>query len=472
MSFTPAKDDLSNVTPGTFAAPGDIPTAPADIGALAATDIASGTITPYDGNLDLSGGIGGTVDNTAVNDAIEDNSAATRGALGLYKNPISKVAFMGDSITNGIISTTAATGYGPWASYLLGGGFEIVTNSSGTAFATSTYALNQIEDTWLADVLASDADTVCLLGGTNADGTNSDTTSEKYTQWLSIITQLQAAGKRPVAFCMWPDDGTSYTSDYRNEVFKFNDLIRSYCKSNGIIIVDPVEYFTDYTDGTTHNNYLSDAIHPNAVGHQTLGRMLAEKLLPYTIRNRSIPDYNSPNWLTGNPYLIGDSSGKATGWNISASGAGSITPTKVAMSDSPNGQWQQIVFDGPNKRTDGFNMSCNATGYAEGDVVKSIIEVEFDADNWEVYEMVLRIQVTDASGIRLAYGPFGNGSSAVGALPVSLPRPVAMTGRTVVFETRPLTVGASPTNVSILINMKGSGTVRVRRAGVVKITSP
>ena len=48
--------------------------------ALQPTDIASGTITPYVGDLDFSGGLGGTVDNAAVNAAIAEDPAATREA--------------------------------------------------------------------------------------------------------------------------------------------------------------------------------------------------------------------------------------------------------------------------------------------------------------------------------------------------------------------------------------------------------
>jgi lysophospholipase L1-like esterase len=438
------------------------------------TSLGLGTLATQSGTF--SGESSGT--NTGDQDLSGLSTPATVAAQidareNLSRYPKRRIAFLGDSITswwgnNGLgAAANSLGGFGGVAQALTGYGFDCVPSSTGFNFATGGFTLTQIQTTWLPEVLASGADVCFLHAGTNGSG---ETAAAKFAKWAEIIEALDAANILPIAATVIPG-GDVFTSDYRNVIRDFNNQIRAYCIANNVLLCDWHDDLTDSSTGLLSTDYSADKTHPNYTGTMPMAMRLAKTLAPITTPLNRFPSVSDVKWLSANPYLTGDVSEMPTSWTKANVATGTATASKVARSDGRLGTALQIVVAGGGAKTDGCTVSCPAatSGYADGDMVKAIIEIEFDADGWAAWTWGWNLTVIGGThhAYRSYHPDFGS-TASIAALTAPIIRPVATTDRTIILETPAMSVGVGATSISTTFNFRGAGTFRVLRGGIYK----
>lgn len=427
---------------------------------------------------ETSGGYVAPVPQTAKNITALDwtgQEAAMAANIGVSRLPtlFRKIAFLGDSITAGAWSGLGTSSIKRYQSFpttthaLLGGAFDFVSSSNGGHFATGGYTLTQIINTWLPEVLASDADACVVLAGTNGSG---ETSSEKFAQWQSVIEALIDVGITPIACTTTPRIFVGEEA-YNATLKVYNQLIRDYCRTNGIILCDWHNHILNFSDSRYADSAFllsSDGVHPNITGGWRMGNVLAQTLVPHVQTISRFPEMGNPRWITANPYLTGNSSGKATGWNIYANGSGSGAGTKVARTDGHPGEMQQVAATGCTVNTDGISLNyvtLKSSGlYVEGETVKGLAELEFDSSGYECHSMGLEVS---HSGSGNNASIFRGGLAELNALTRDIDFS-ALSGKRILLETDEFNIGTG-TQINLDIYIQGNCTFRVIRAGVVRV---
>ena len=167
------------------------------------------------------------------------------------------------------LSWVYSGGYAGWARGYLGCECVIVTNC-GISGAGMSIVLSQVPT-----VVASSADLVLLEVGTNDKSTSAVTFNSNLT---TIVSTLLASGKKVVVLTVYPA-----STDSTNQWLFIKD-VNSYIRTlpniygNNIAVADVNKLMTCPSNGLSVAQYTSDGLHPNEVGGQLTGRVVADAI--------------------------------------------------------------------------------------------------------------------------------------------------------------------------------------------------
>lgn len=395
-----------------------------------------------------------------------------------------KVALLGDSITRQNSDLTSATspfyggdGYFTWANILLRQRLDIVTASAtqGEFGAGGLTTAVLISGGHVASAAAADADWCIVHAGTNDVGAGVSAATIA-ANLLTIWNTLIATGKTVVATTILPRNNSDSAANVQI-LRDANRLIRANAAATrGVVLCDWYGALLDASTGLANLDYLSDGVHPDAVGASRMGKVLADVLSPLVPAredlaqdNTDTKDLLSGSLFTGTGGAVGGapaSGSVATGWTVYAQGSPtSVVCSKVARSDLFAGEWQQVVITAVAQNTDGCSIEAQntaaGTDFVAGDTVYGTVEFETDAATWNGRMILLQV---------VAFNGLGNASDGYltsverTALTASLARPASGVLRTPRFL---LPVGL--TRVQMKIYAYGSQTIRFSRAQIVKV---
>lgn len=199
--------------------------------------------------------------------------------------PIRLIAFAGDSITGQSavgLTTLTSRGYPCWAQIRNRQKWDFVANGAQLTFATGGATTQQIIDTHLANVIASAADTVCWLSGTNdyaAGLTSAQCVAKLQFAWAA----LKAGGKRPVVCTLTGVVGNATKSAW---LVATNVLLRAAAAADGVMLLEfaiPTDTTGNSDTGVINASYVNspDTLHPNTACANVMGRVAAAKFEPY-----------------------------------------------------------------------------------------------------------------------------------------------------------------------------------------------
>lgn len=406
---------------------------------------------------------------------------------------VSSIAFMGDSITGGVIGAAetgdrSRGGYPGWALACGLDGLELIRAAAGTNFQTGGYTAADINTTWLPAVITAAPDLCVVLSGANslddARAYSADTDAAAawlFAQLVTTMTGLRDAGIKCVIGTITPDNyptdasyppaGGSWHPDFRTIRARVNALIRTQAATYGAVVWDAAKaYTTDTGDDTAlaDADYLTDEIHPNYTGCWVLGKSLADRMLErFRVGALEVPASGDPSWVSPNPYLTGDSSGLATGgWLLTKNG--------LTVNTSKDADGYQVLecTDGPDA---GTNTSFQLSNYSQvtddsydGRRYRAIVELlidEADAEFWLAEARITAQTFDSAPATRRAYHPLLHASLSIadsGALP---PHTARLLFATDVIE-HPGGAGADRRRLTVVLYLWGRGTARVKVAGI------
>jgi lysophospholipase L1-like esterase len=421
----------------------------------------------------------------------------TSGAVGWrQKLPAITIAAMGDSLSSGVEldATNPVESSYLWPVFAqTDRAIELVTADDGGNFQTGGLTPAQVRDTWLAEVITAAPDTCVVMVGTNglADVTGTHrpdldaAAAAHYSPIVDIIEGLRDAGIRPIictitpdAFptaASWPPVGAEYHPDMRTVRKKVNDLIRANAVSLGAVLCDWAGVIsTDPDDDTAlaDTGYLFDFVHFYSSGSQQLGNFLRQVVqAQFSLGTPfAIPADDDPAWTTGNPYMSGSSSGKATGWDVFT------TNCTTTNSKTAEGYQRIVCSDGADP---GISSSFRLTRFLaasddtfDGRSYRALLEfrpMEADFELWHGFVECAATNVADNSGDRFSRCP---------NLFTSLER--AEIGKIWVWNDKffllsPVVVhpggaGSDQRRLTVTAQFYGRGTVDVRVCGILDVT--
>lgn len=324
--------------------------------------------------------------------------------------PILKVGVMGDSIqkqNNGLISSAPADyfyGIFTMARMLSGCTWDFAQNAATGryTFAEDGYRAEQVESTFLADCLASDADVVFIGAGINnaLSGTNMSGVPSKL---VSMADAVLADGKIPVILTLLPV-GLNYGSNTGGSISAivqtYNPLIRAAANAADHLVLD-LESLFELTpgsgDGIGNQSRFQDGLHPDAYGALIAGRYvkewMAERFLgmvdPYAGYTAISPNF---------PFTAGSSN--PTNWTLASAPAGAtlVSQSVIDDPDHPGEKiWQIVINQGASAGTfRAYNYNQVGGSYAIGDTVDGIMQVRVTEGsvhlwNFAVWESAQRL---------------------------------------------------------------------------------
>ena len=203
-----------------------------------------------------------------------------------------KVAFIGDSITQGI-NTTYENTYHQYLNAMIGFGNMYVDGIAGSCYSSkSDYGISKTPIVNRCSNIPTDRDLVVIFAGTNDFGhstplgTISDTSDVSfYGAVISCINQIITSNPDVRLAIMTPlhRSGTTHkaenvTNDVGKVLKDYVNALREICELYSIPVIDTYSiYGLNPSISIVYNNYITDGLHPNAEGH----RLLAERIKPY-----------------------------------------------------------------------------------------------------------------------------------------------------------------------------------------------
>ena len=171
-----------------------------------------------------------------------------------------RVLCAGDSIT---------VGYGVDIPYptRLSSNTGLFTINVGRGGMWASYGLKHIDE-WLLDY---DPSHVLILFGTNDTNDPNQSTRDAAKAVIETALKVRAYGAIPVVGTIPPKIGDRAYQMPR--VRSFNNYLRSYAASEGILLADIEDAF-----GSGSGLFLSDGVHPNDAGAEVIARTFADKI--------------------------------------------------------------------------------------------------------------------------------------------------------------------------------------------------
>lgn len=324
----------------------------------------------------------------------------------------------------------------------------------------------------LGDVLAADADLTIVCAGAN-DVRLGATAAQIRDRIVALWDALTANNRQYVPMEVPPQGPAAR----QTVVDATNALIRPIAAARRLNLIPwdpdlvsggvPLQLAFPFEPGTVPAD---QQIHPSSWGSYRQAQYMLPLLSPFI--QPTPPDYSNPSdgkWITTNPDMQGNVSGVATGWNVD--GNGIITASKVTATDGGN-DWQQLVYSqSPGSYTESkLNAPTMSTGFASGDVVEAVLEIECDPSGF------------DMKGLQVSFYFGGVDSQPRGTgLRAESHDVLAWTGGNTPFSgiirTPPIVIPrATTTGGAVTVSMSfrgaGRGTVRIRNAGVRFSTQP
>ena len=279
--------------------------------------------------------------------AVVLNYTVTGGAIsdGAATGLVYRIAFCGDSITNGAsgyqtapasgwVAGWLATGAAGWAAAILEHAITGAVNTRPMNYAgypdldfgwdgitaadylNSTTAISTFPtpDAYAGNLLtpaqaavAEDPDAFVLHIGTN--DLNTATASTTLTRITALAVYLRGTGK-PVFLCtLLPRTGNTSgptVETFQSRIDDVNAALPAIALATGCTLVS---WHADLMTGGAQNAiYFSDSTHPNAAGCALMGIALAASLTAFVGDPYPIPAKGAAAWITSNPYMDVDTS--------------------------------------------------------------------------------------------------------------------------------------------------------------------
>lgn len=272
-----------------------------------------------------------------------------------------------------------------WANAQLGHRLKMAGNG-GVPGDTSEQILARLDA-----LLAIPSDIVSVLAGAN-DFAQGWAAARTITALTTIYSKIRATGRRLVV-CTTMSRSTMNTTAGYAYLATVNQFIKNYArKTPGVILADISSAMTDPATGIPYISpfHTADGTHPNAIGAQAMGKVIADALRPFypandvfSSNNNDPLNYmrNACNLGTAGTVANGITGTPGTQWGLSASG-GTVDAavSKVARTDGLPGEWTRITLGATN--TSNVVASggvwwdlTGAAGLKPGDVITTAIEV-------------------------------------------------------------------------------------------------
>lgn len=379
------------------------------------------------------------------------------GGGGFGKPSITSMAFMGDSITEYVGTTLndyEFNGYASWIYALTGCSFDFIPSATKLSFATGGFTTTQIGSTWLGPAIASSANSIFVLEGTNdsATQTSQQTADRILTHWLAI----KAAGKTPIGSSIWPCVGNATKSAW---IVATNAILRSHAAANGIKFCDwtgEIENVPNSNTGVSNTTWLPDNIHPGLAGAIKMGQFAARFLKQKT--KLAFDPYFGKVALSRNPQFAG-SAGQANDFNIPFIPTGATLNSKTLVADPVTGGnwWQLDINQGtaPIGNTSSIQHNFLAAPDLTGETVIGMVEIE-----------VLSGQLAYARGIASYTVATTTRRTHIANVNSATTGVLTSADGLIRFRTRPITFPSGVTYYTMSTQFAGTAVVRIRRCGL------
>lgn len=397
--------------------------------------------------------------------------------------PASAVAMLGDSITGLEVkySVNNRAMFTTWHNYLnifLNQRITWVNNpatdvrSFGVQGNTAEQILARVPD-----VLATAADTVLVMAGTNnlASNTPAVLAPKVVAIWDAIIT----GGKQVMATEILP----RLDSTINSKVNATNDILRIEAAKRGIpfVVWGSDVRSGPYARADLFTLSLGDiGVHPGNFGGPVIGRIAAEQLdkwvqpTPYAIPAAGLVTAGGA-WVTRNAYMAGGTT-IPTDWFATAfgGGVGAVTTSKSAWiaGGELSNTWLNVkLASGP--LVAGVNIDCyqsaGASGLVANDWVQPVCRVIIQPrSNWQSFNF--KALFNGDSGTCGSYGVFDGGTATAQIIPDGV-HEGQITGIILGPKTQ-VTANAAAGAIYCTLAMYGHGSVSVSQMGLLKTTAP
>lgn len=324
-----------------------------------------------------------------------------------FQPAVPRIAFIGDSRFAQAVNVTANNsetynrGVNFWVEFLT---YGRVYCPPDLTFATAGYTTTQILDEWYPLCLASRAEIVCLLCGTNDSLAGWSGTTR--TNIEVMVSGFLAAGKVVIIIPELPRD-TSYLHSGNNlKGFTSYQLwLRDrFSATRGVYIADPWYLVHDMTttDNRWKSGYSTDGIHLSTAGGYYVAQPVVDiinALYPPTqsaLTPSQADIYDATYTPNGNLFSNGmvtgtggtngtnNSGSLATGFVLAGATAGEFTSVNSKVTSAFNGRpMQQFVVSSasPNasQRIHNLTATMTAGNFSAGDIIEASCELEIDA---------------------------------------------------------------------------------------------
>lgn len=292
------------------------------------------------------------------------------------------LCFYGDSITDmwNLVSTgtpavtySQGISYGRWLQTYARHRFK-VTAEYGVSGENVTQAFARI-----ATVVADPARNVFLYIGINAvSGANPESIDAMITSCKGIWDALQAAGKRVIQPTVMAARQI-ITSDQRRVFDQFNLWMMVEGPKRGIIVIPWHHLWMDPADGRPHGPSQTapwvtiDGTHPSTYGAQLMGKFAADFLAPLFPENGNqlpVSNADTVNSISNAMLLTTGGNGTLNGassalvpyqWKVTTTGDQAVSPSIVASTDGPYGNWQQLKITAGTVNSGSVQFSFDAS---------------------------------------------------------------------------------------------------------------
>ena len=261
-----------------------------------------------------------------------------------------KIAFLGDSITDGISGPdyTILRGYGAVAQTALSQRFSLVRRAD--AYGTdSDYGYGGFRALDLADgrdgvhpadeVAATDADLVFVNAGINDINSGADAATT-VNRIVALHRKLKLLGKNTIGSTLM-SLGSNYGAAKRDAADAVNVSLPAALTSIGVPVLSWHTVAIRDANGFVVPGDLYDGIHPTAALGVRTGLALADFLDERVGRTPfSPPLAGSAQWITGSPYVANSVAGKDPAWLPQWGSEGN---SYAKLTDTQGLVWQQCT---------------------------------------------------------------------------------------------------------------------------------
>jgi hypothetical protein len=390
---------------------------------------------------------------------------APDGATAWLTPFLGNLAIAGDSITaqnTGVLVGTGnnsfrSDGYATVARRKLLGAFELTKKTSTAsadgldwdfgygAFSAADFLNGKSSVFPMDDIAAADPDTVFVFLGSNASESAS-------TDIIAIWDQFREDGRRVLAAEVLPRHSTAagYDAGALAETYALNAILKAAAASRNIPFLEWAALVVEEPGGYGSLVNFPDAVHPGIVGANVLGTAFADFVSPYCGDPFAIPADGNAAWLTGNPYLTGDSSGGATGWTFPAQ-----VTARSKITDADGTGWQRVTLTSATNAI--IRQTAGTNTAVAGDIVRPVMRIRGIESGWALQNVHVRLYHggTDA-GFHSADGIKATYSEITEVLDGLFLGPE--------YE-----IPAEFSGLYTYIYSTGSGTYDFRQAGVIKV---
>jgi lysophospholipase L1-like esterase len=344
----------------------------------------------------------------------------------------------------------------------------------------------------IGPVLASAADTVIFLGGTNDYNDGSVTLAQTLSNLAAIRDLILAANKRLIMIAELPRGDSTFTSFRLTtnlpKAFAVHQAILSWQGVyRGLYVVDawPSLGLYNSTTGDAIPGMLYDGLHQSPSGAYWIAKALQptiENLFPprplspasnsdqydVTLNQRGCLNTNPMVDGTGGTASSGATGAVATGYTLFGETGVTVTGSKVT--DGNGLVWQQIAISGTPSGASPFvelRQVLTLSKFAAGDVLQQSLEVQVDAGG-AGYTGLQNAILTIVGGTT-TYAVDGDQFNTAAIGPSFAFSGVSLTPTVTLLSTPSITNVYSQFKVQLVQNIAAALTVRVRAIATRKV---